>query len=233
MKRADRVEVRDVGSNLGNGGALQLVETVEDKGSGFGGLEGLSRHVLENPVGEVGDSAETRQVSASEDVLHARHARHDTVQVFVSFDGEVSAIDHARNTEISPKGTRADRAERNDRKSEVLSDIDGEAEDPVRNDTGHRPIWSGHQLFEQRLGYALDVIECGHDVVTSPRVVYWEAVRYGLESEVRVGSETSLDVGMLEEAMVDVLGVDEGDVETGQGEELGKLEHGVDMALSS
>lgn len=64
-------------------------------------------------------------------------------------------------------------------------------------------------------------------------MVYREAIRYDLESEVREGSKMGLDVGMPEEAMVDVFGVDEGDAEAGDGEELGELEHGVHMALSS
>lgn len=142
VERADCVEVRELGSNLGNGRALQLVEGVEDEGSGCGGLEGLSRHVLEELVGEVGDSAETRQVSAPEDVLHARHARHVTVHVFVSFEGKVATLNHARNTETSPEGTCAYRPERDDWNSKVSSEINGEGQDPVGNDTGHGPIWS-------------------------------------------------------------------------------------------
>ena len=58
-----------------------------------------------------------------------------------------------------------------------------------------------------------------------------KSVGDGGELESSVFCETGLDIGVAEEAAVAVVGGKEGDVEAGDGEKLGELEHGDHMTL--
>ena len=54
-------------------------------------------------------------------------------------------------------------------------------------------------------------------------MVIGETVADGAEEEARVAGEPGMYVAVAEKAAVDVMGVEEGDVEAGKGEELGEL----------
>lgn len=62
-------------------------------------------------------------------------------------------------------------------------------------------------------------------------MVVGQAVGDGLESEPGVSGEPGEDVGVAEEAAVTEFGEEESDVDGGEGEEFGELEHGVYMTL--
>lgn len=63
-------------------------------------------------------------------------------------------------------------------------------------------------------------------------MVFRQTVGDGSEQEAGVGGEPGLEVvGMAEEAVVDVFGVEERDLDAGVGEELGELEHARHVSL--
>lgn len=68
-------------------------------------------------------------------------------------------------------------------------------------------------------------------MIARPGVFLRQAVGDRLEAELWVFCEVGFVGGAIEEAVVDVVGVEEGDSDAAEAEELSELEHGVDGAL--
>lgn len=62
-------------------------------------------------------------------------------------------------------------------------------------------------------------------------MVRGKPIRYCLETEAGIAAEPGLNIGVKEEAVLVIVGVEEGDVEADDGEKFGEFEHGVDVAL--
>ncbi|GMN41380.1 hypothetical protein TIFTF001_010611 [Ficus carica] len=92
---------------------------------------------------------------------------------------------------------------------------------------------TGNQhLRQHRLGCFAHRVQHLAQSDAGARVVLRQAVGDGSEQEAGVGGEPGLEVvGMAEEAVVDVFGVEERDVDAGVGEELGELEHARHVSL--
>ncbi|PON87601.1 hypothetical protein TorRG33x02_165940 [Trema orientale] len=125
------------------------------------------------------------------------------------------------------------------RNIKLLSNIYSKpTKDPVRYDESNpRTVTStkftrNQHLSQNWLCLLIQGINDIHKPVTGSRVVLLKAVRDGPEKKTRVFREPGFDIGVPDKTIVDVIGVEKGDVEACQGKKLGELEHGVDMSLS-
>lgn len=89
----------------------------------------------------------------------------------------------------------------------------------------------GDHLPEERAGDLVYAFYELQDLVSGPGVVLREAVGERGEAEVWVAGEAVGGVGEGGEAAVDVVGVEEGNVDGVEAENLGEFEHGVHRAL--
>lgn len=58
-----------------------------------------------------------------------------------------------------------------------------------------------------------------------------QPIGYGLETKASIARESVQNTAVTEEAMVVVVGVQEGDAEAGEGKKLGEVKHGIDVTL--
>ena len=59
-----------------------------------------------------------------------------------------------------------------------------------------------------------------------------QPVGYGLETKAGVARESVKNIAVTEEAVVGVVGVEEGDADAGERKKLGEFEHGIDVTLN-
>ncbi|CAJ1931262.1 unnamed protein product [Sphenostylis stenocarpa] len=124
----------------------------------------------------------------------------------------------------------------NDRNPNLIRHVSGEAsEESVSDEASDPGLWSSFgekNVSEERFCVRVHGrIEFINSVGTRTRVMIREAVRDGLELESGVDLRKSLEVTETVEAVVDEVGVDEGDVKATESQKLCELQHGVDVAF--
>lgn len=179
------------------------------------------RHVKSDIwVIRVAAPAEARKISTPENTFHARYARYQRIQL-IFLERKFSRLKEDGKAEEKPERTRADSTAANDGKTNLFSNINGKTQDSIcYNESdgrtrSNRGSWEQKHLSKKRLGNSLESIEHLHELIAQSRVVFGKAIGDGVQTETGIATEMGLDVGESEETTADVVGDQEGDVESG------------------
>ena len=126
-------------------------------------------------------------------------------------------MNELRKTHIHPKATSTNRPCINNRNPNLFSNIASKTHNPICYNTTHRPA-RNQKLSKQLFRDGSERIKEFHELVGGAGVVGRKSVGDGLEAEPGVFLEAALGVGVTEEAAMDVIGKEEGDVDAGETE---------------
>ncbi|KAL0341342.1 UNVERIFIED_CONTAM: hypothetical protein Sradi_4651000 [Sesamum radiatum] len=157
----------------------------------------------------------------------------------ITFQRNLAGVDNLLHTEVRPEGTRADRPEVDVRNPHFFYHRNNKAQQPVHDEAAHaspsasitQPISRLHQAAELRPTDFFEAERQIHDALARSGVIGREAIGDGGHPESAVSREQGAEAGVAEEAVVGVIGEENGDVEAGEAEELRQVEHGVHVAL--
>lgn len=146
----------------------------------------------------------------------------------------MAILDKIRNRKISPDGTSTDRTEpQNGNSNTIVVCVDKKLKEPIEDNTGEvgAEMAGDEHVAEEGLGDGVEGGDEVEEVVEGAEVGRRKAVGDGGEAESGEAGEVGVDIGVVGEVAVGVVGVEESDADAGEGENLGQLQHGVDVAL--
>ena len=128
-----------------------------------------------------------------------------------TFERNLPCFNELRQQEIRPKSTRTNGVEIQKRSSDLGRHIGGESEDSISNQASHGGFRRQQHLPEYRDSGSIHGFEKVPNLIPGPEIVLGQAVRNCPEAEVRIVPEANGGIGVGDEALVDVVCVEECD----------------------